>query len=112
MKCGLLHDVAGAEKQQAFARQPVASGASGLLVVALDVLRQIVVDDEAHVRFVDAHAERDRRADHAHVVAQKRFLMFVRARSVVEAGVIRLRRECRPRSDFARASSAVLRLAQ
>ena len=78
MNLRLLHHVAGAEKQQAFARQTIAPGAPGFLVVAFDVLRQIVMDDEAHVRFVDAHAERDRRANHAHFVAQKKFL--VRAR--------------------------------
>ena len=67
----LLHHVAGAEKQHAFARQSVAAGAAGFLVVAFDVLRQVVMDDEADVRFVDAHAEGDGRADHAHFVAQE-----------------------------------------
>ena len=33
--------------------------------------RQIVMNDEAHVRFVDAHAERDRCRDHPRIVAQK-----------------------------------------
>ena len=67
--------VAGAEEQQAFARQTIAAGAAGFLVVALDVFRQIVVNDETHVGFVDAHAEGDRRADDADFVAQKSFLV-------------------------------------
>ena len=72
----LLHHVAGAEEQHAFARQTVAARAAGFLVIALDVFRQVVMDDEADVRLVDAHAEGDGRADHAHVVAQKKFLML------------------------------------
>ncbi len=78
----------GAEKQQALARQTVAPGAPGFLVVALDVLRQIVVNDEADVRLVDAHAEGDRRADDVHFVAQKE-LLVLRAHLGVEPGVIR-----------------------
>ncbi len=70
-----LHHVARAEEEQAFARQPVAARAPGLLIVTLDVLRQIVVDDEPHVRLVDAHAERDCRANHLHLVAQELLLI-------------------------------------
>src|SRR5665213_859088 len=73
---GLLHHVAGAEEQDAFARQAVAARAAGFLIIALDVFRQIVVDDKTDVRLVDAHAEGDGRANHAHVVAQKKFLML------------------------------------
>ena len=73
-EAGLLDRVAGVEEQQALARQAVAPGAPGLLVVALEVLGQIVVDDEAHVGLVDAHAEGHRRADHAHLVAHERLL--------------------------------------
>src|SRR2546429_5994777 len=50
-------------QQQAFARQPVAARAAGFLVIALDVLRQVVVDHEADVRLVDPHPERDRGAN-------------------------------------------------
>ena len=73
---GLFHHVAGAEKQQAFARQSVASGASGFLIVALHVLRQIVVQDKAHVRLIDAHAEGDGRADDVDFIAQEKLLIF------------------------------------
>ena len=72
----LFHHVAGAEKQHTFARQTVAARTAGFLVIAFDVFRQIVMDDEADVRFVDAHAEGDGRANHPHVVAQKKFLML------------------------------------
>src|SRR5438552_4418373 len=68
--------IAGAEKQKAFARQAIAAGATGLLVEAFDILGQIVMDDEANVRFVDAHAESDRRADHAHFVTQEVLLIL------------------------------------
>ena len=72
----LLHAVAGAEQQQAFARQTVAAGAAGFLIITFDVFRQIVVDHETHVRFVDAHAEGDGGANHARLVAEKCFLIF------------------------------------
>ncbi len=88
---GLLDHIARAEEEDAFARQTVAPGAPGFLIVALDVLRQIVVDHETHVRFVDPHSESDRGGDHAHIIAQKHFLMPA-ALARVEAGVVRLRR--------------------
>ena len=84
----LLDHVSRAEQQHAIARQSIASGASGFLVVALDVFRQIVVDDVADVRFVDAHAECDRRADDAHFITQKKLLVR-RALSTRKSGVIR-----------------------
>ena len=62
------------EEQQCGGRQSVAAGAAGFLVVALDVLRHVVVHDEAHVRFVDAHAEGDRGDDYWNVVAKEAFL--------------------------------------
>ena len=107
----LFDDIAGAEKENAIARQTVATGAAGFLVVALDVLRQIVVHDEADVWFVDPHPEGDRRAHHPHVVAQEH-LLVLRALARFEAGVIRLRRESRPRSASRAIESADLRLAQ
>ncbi len=72
----LLDHVAGAEEQHAFAGQAVAAGAAGFLVVALDVFGQIVMDDEADVGLVDAHAEGDGGADDAHFVAQEKFLVL------------------------------------
>ena len=84
----LLDRIARTEQQNAFARQTVAPRTPGFLIIALDVFRQIVVDDKTHVRFVDAHAERDGRADDPDIVAQKKFLMFA-AFLGREAGVIR-----------------------
>ena len=72
--------------------KPVASGPPGFLVIALDVLRQVVVDDEADVRLVDPHPEGDRRAHHPDVVAQEH-LLVLRALVRFQAGVIRLRRD-------------------
>ena len=67
----LLGNVAGTEQQDAFAGQSVAPRASGLLIIALQIFRQVVVNDKANVRFVDAHSEGDRGRDHSDVVAQK-----------------------------------------
>ena len=75
MNAVCFSDVARAEEQHAFARQTVASRAAGFLIIAFDVLRQIVMDHEADVRFVDAHPERDRRADDAHFIAQEMLLI-------------------------------------
>ena len=84
----LFHRVARTEQQHTFARQAIAAGAAGFLIIAFDVFRQVVVDHEADVRLVDAHAERDGRTDDAHIVAQKKFLMRA-AFLGREAGVIR-----------------------
>src|SRR5262249_29044250 len=83
---------ARAEQQHAFAGQTVAARAASFLIIALDVFRQVVMDDEPDVGFVDAHAECDRGAYHPHFVAQKKFLML-RTLSRGQAGVIRLGRE-------------------
>jgi hypothetical protein len=67
----LLHDVGEPVGQPRGGRQPVASGAAGLLVVALHGLRQVQVRDEPHVRLVDAHAERNGRHHDQAVLAQE-----------------------------------------
>src|SRR5947207_6005451 len=71
----LLGDIARAEQQNAFAWQSVAACAPGLLVIALQVFREIVMHHEADVWFVDAHSECNCRSDHAHIVSQERFLI-------------------------------------
>src|SRR5258708_36288041 len=71
----VLDGVAGTEEQKALARQAIAAGAASLLVIAFDVLRQIVMNHKANVRFIDAHAKSYRRADHAHFVAQEKLLI-------------------------------------
>ena len=65
----LLGNIARAEKQHAFAGQPVAPGTSRLLIIALQILWQIVMHDETHIRFVDTHAERNRRTHHSRLIA-------------------------------------------
>ena len=64
-----LGDVLAAVQQQRVRRIAVAAGAADLLVVRLRAVRHVEVHDEAHVRPVDAHAERDRR-HHDHRLAR------------------------------------------
>ena len=70
--------------------QAVAAGAASLLVVALDVLGQVQVRHEAHVGFVDAHAEGNRGHHDQPVFAQKSVLV-VTAHIGVEPRVVRQR---------------------
>ena len=86
----LLDHIARAEKQNAFTGQAVTSSPPRLLIIALDVLRQIMMNHKPHVRFVDPHPERDRRRDHPRVVAQKLFLVSC-SLLPFESRVIRLR---------------------
>ena len=109
MKLRILNGIAGAEKQQTFAWQSISTCASRLLIIAFDVFRQIVVNDEAHVRFVDAHAEGDGGANHADFVANEEFLIG-RARLRIEACVIRRGFDpvrAQTRRDILRAISAL-----
>ena len=86
----LLHDVAEAVGHPRVRRHAVAARAPRFLVVAFDALRQIEMGDEAHVRLVDAHAERDRRAHHDAFLALEHLLMLL-ARLELHARVIRQR---------------------
>ena len=67
----LLGHIAGAEKQYAFGGQTVAPGPACLLIITLQIFRQIIMHNETHVRLIDAHSERDGRGDDADIVAQK-----------------------------------------
>src|SRR6185437_2717207 len=71
----LFHAIAWTEQQKTFARQTVASGASGFLIIAFNVFWQIVVNHETDVWFIDAHAESNGRTNHARFVAEKFFLI-------------------------------------
>ena len=82
-----LGDVLQAVEHEGFGGQAVAAGPAGLLVVGFESLRRVEMDDEAHVRLVDAHAEGDRRDDHDAVILDEAVLMG-RAHGLVEAGVI------------------------
>ena len=66
---------------------PVAARPAGLLVVALDTLRDIVVDHIAHIGLVDPHAEGDGGHHHIDVFHQEHVLVFG-AGFGIEPGVI------------------------
>src|SRR5687767_9575751 len=89
-KVRLLRDIAGTEKKKTIARQTIAPGTTGFLIIAFDVLRQVVVDHPTDVRFVDAHSKRDRGADNPRVVAKKLLLISGAFRGS-EPGMIRPR---------------------
>ena len=67
----VLDAVTVAVEQDTFAGEAVASGAATLLVVPFEALGEVVVDDQADVGFVDAHAEGDGCHDDVNVVADE-----------------------------------------
>ena len=122
----LLHEVGEPVRHPGVGGQPVAAGAAGLLVVALDRFGQVEMRDEAHVGLVDAHAERDGRHHDDAVLALEAGLVRG-SRLRVHAGVVGERgdavadeprrpsrppsgatgsRRCPPRPDARRARSA------
>ena len=64
-------------QQQTDGGLAVPPGAAGLLRVRLQRARGVVVDDEAHVIFVHAHAKSHRRHHHAHLAAHEAVLQRV-----------------------------------
>jgi len=58
-----LFPVAGAVEEDALRGEAVAAGPTGLLVIGLDALWQVVVDHVPGIGLVDPHAERDSGAD-------------------------------------------------
>ena len=52
-------DIFRAVEQEHFGRQPVAAGATGLLIVGLDAGGHVHMQHEAYIGLVDAHAESD-----------------------------------------------------
>src|SRR4029453_5552174 len=65
----LLGDIARAEKQNAFAGQPVTTSTAGLL------------HHKANIWFIDSHSKRDGCRHHANIIAQERFLIFCALRT-------------------------------
>ena len=61
-------------KQHRFRGQAITPGATGFLIIGFDIARNIKVDHEANVWFIDAHAERHRRHHNLQVIALKFFL--------------------------------------
>src|SRR5580700_10170153 len=90
----LLCRVASPEEERTVAGESVPAGTSGLLVIALDVLGQIVVYDVAYVWLVEAHAKGDRRTHDPDLVANEQ-LLVASALPRKEAGVVRARRDPR-----------------
>ena len=85
------HHVPAGVQQHALRRQTVAAGPAGLLLVVLDGLRHRRVQDDAHVRPIDPHAECDGRHDQRRLVLREEVL---RPLAVVRlhAGVVADRR--------------------
>ena len=75
-------------EENAVARQTVAPRPARLLVVALDALGHVVVDDEANVGLVDAHAERDGGNDDRGLIPDEPLLVQASDRRI-ESGMIR-----------------------
>ncbi len=71
-----LGDIRIAVKQGAVRGQTIAPRAPDFLIITFDALGQIVVDDKAHVRLVDAHPKGDGGDDDLRVVAGEGFLIF------------------------------------
>jgi hypothetical protein len=82
-----LLDVLVAVEGDAFAFAAIAPAATGFLVVALQALGDVVVDHEAHIGLVDAHAEGDGGHDHVHVLHQEAVLVAGALRGV-HAGMV------------------------
>ena len=80
-------DVLVTVKGQAVALAAVAAGAARLLVIAFERLGNVVVDDIAHVGFVDAHAESDRRHDHLDALHQE-VVLIGGARRRIHTGMV------------------------
>ena len=85
--CGLLPTDLRPQKQMAVRVEPVAARPPDLLDVALEAARHVVVDDGAHVRLVEAHAERDRRHDDTQPVRHEGVL-YATALGRRHAGVV------------------------
>ncbi len=82
------YHITSIEQQQAIGPQPVASRPADLLIVVLEALRQVVMEHEPHVRFVDPHAEGDCGDDDRDLVAREK-LLIAAAGSVIQARVVR-----------------------
>ncbi len=74
-KVRLFGGIARVEEQQTVARQPITSGATGLLIVAFQIFWQVVVNDVADVGLIDTHAEGDGGAHDLHFIAQEELLV-------------------------------------
>ena len=85
-----LADVLVAVERDALGVLAVSAGPSGLLIIALDAFRDVVVDDKAHVGLVNAHPERYCRHDDLHVLHQEPVLILGTGLGV-QPGMVRKR---------------------
>ena len=85
-----LQEVGARVDQHALGLEPVAAGAARFLLIVLERLRRARVDDEAHVRPVDAHPERHRRHDDVELSFRNASWLRCRSSSAMP-GVIRPR---------------------
>ena len=103
-------DVGPRVKEHTVAGQAIAPGTTDLLIPRLDVLRHVAVNDESHIRLVDAHSKRDRGDHDVDIVALKR-LLIARPFVGLEAGVIGERTDALPRQELRRLFHAFAALA-
>ncbi len=80
-------EILRAPEQMRHRRIAVASCTAGFLIIGLDRFRQAGMRDEADVGLVDAHAERDRGADH-HVFARDEIRLVFRADMLLQPRMI------------------------
>ena len=91
----MLHDIRQAIRHPGAGWLAVAPRAPGLLIIGFDAFRQIEMRHEAHVRFIDPHAERDGGDDHDAVLVDKAILM-ARARGRIQPCMIGQRLDAGP----------------
>src|SRR5690625_5205207 len=72
-----LLGVSMAVDRQAVRTHPGPDGTADLLIVRLDILRHVVVDHKAAIRFVDPHPEGNGGHDDRDVIPGKRLLILV-----------------------------------
>ena len=82
-----LHVLLGVESN-ALSLSPVAAGAAGLLIVALQALGDVVVDDKTHIGLVNAHAKSDSGNNHIHLLHQE-LVLILGTHFVVQPRMIR-----------------------
>ena len=75
-------DVALLPQQNAIGRQTIASGATRLLVILFDRLRQREMNHGPDSGLIDAQAEGDGANEHAHLILHPAFLVDATCRSV------------------------------
>ncbi len=69
-------------KCDAFPFSPISAGASGFLVIALQAFGYIVMNDEPHIGFVNAHSKSDGGHNHIHIFHQE-FILVSRTGSSI-----------------------------